>query len=129
MLACTLLQTGSIDITVFVSVWKHCLNVRLFLKSDDCDGSVLLLVCCIVRRSPLMPLYRLYLFVDDVKEMGLLTIHGHISNTRSPGSVKTNPSRKQSYFHCYLWHSGVCCVFCCLPLAHPRGNLPPKTSS
>lgn len=54
-----------------------------------------------------MPLYRIYLSVDDVKEMGLLTIQGHKSNTQSPGSVKPNPSRKQAYFHSYLWHSGV----------------------
>lgn len=68
------------------------------LRSDDCDGSVLLLVCCIVRRSPLMPPYCIYLLVDDVKEMGLLTIQGHNSSTQSPGSVKTNPSRKRIFF-------------------------------
>lgn len=43
------------------------------LKCDDCDDSVLLLACSVVGFLSFTQLYRVYVFIDDVKEAEALT--------------------------------------------------------
>lgn len=50
-----------------------------------------------------MQLYHVYALIDDVKEVGLLTVGGNKSNTQSSDvrlKQNSDPSVKQSYFGC-----------------------------
>ena len=100
----------------FFLIWKHCLSSQLFLKMWRWRWfSIAFTLSSRGQVPPPSPLYAavsyICVFIDDVKEVGLLE-EGIQSITQS-SNIRNNgdPSGKQSYFDGRLpWHFGVRCV-------------------